>query len=101
MALPKFPTQDQASGLLQTTWASMLDPVLKNPITQGVLLQSVVLASGTNVINHRLGRKLVGWVPIRLRASATIYDTQDTNQHPDLTLQLTASAAATVDIYVF
>ncbi len=85
----------------QTQWSSVIDPVLSNPVTNGVLLKNVSLAIGANVINHTLGRKLQGWVPVRLRSSATIFDTQDANTMPELTLQLTASAAAVVDLYCF
>lgn len=101
MALPLIHTEDRDTNMLQTTWASQLNPLLAAPFSSGILLEGIVLSSGANVVNHKLGRKLKGWVVTRLRASATIYDTQDTNQRPELTLNLTASAAVTVDIFVF
>lgn len=101
MALPKFVSDDQALMLLQTQWASKLDPLLAIGLLNGIQLKSVQLASGTNVINHKLGRKLQGYLITRLRSSATIFDTQDANSTPQLTLQLTSSASALVDIYVF
>lgn len=87
--------------MLQTTWSMQLNPLLAAPLSNGILLERVSLASGANVINHKLGRKLKGWFITRLRASATVYDTQDSNARPQLTLNLTSSAAVTVDIYVF
>lgn len=87
--------------MAQTTWAQAIEPVLALPLNQGLLLQNVVLASGANVINHKLGRKLIGWIPTRVRASATFYDTQDANQMPELTLNITSSAAVTIDLMVF
>ncbi len=101
MSLPKFHTEDQSLALLQTSWASQLDPLLQNPITEGHLLPSVSLTTGANVINHRLGQKLQGWVLTRQRAVGSVYDTQDSNNMPQLTLQLTSSANMVVDIYVF
>ncbi len=101
MALPKFPSDDQSLSMLQTTWANVLNPVIANPIAQGTLLTGVALSTGANVINHMLQRKLRGWVLVRQRALTAVYDTQDSNKIPDLTLQLTASAPAVVDIYVF
>jgi len=86
---------------MQTKWAAQLNPIIDNPISQGILLKNQVLVSGANVINHKLGRKLQGWIVTRIRASATLYDTQDANSSPALTLQLTASAGVTVDLYVF
>ena len=101
MALPKFQTDDQSLSLLQSAWASQLDPVLANPVAEGRLIVSVALVTGANVINHKLGRKLKGWMLVRQRAAGTAYDTQDSNSMPQLTLQLTSSANMTVDIYVF
>lgn len=97
MALPQKLSLEQT----QTTWAAQIQPVLNKPWNSGILLENVVLASGANVVSHRLGRKLVGWIPTRVRADATLFDTQDTNPTPGLTLQLTSSAAVTVDLIVF
>ncbi len=101
MSLPIFHTQIREFSMHQTQWSSVLDPLLSNPVIAGVLLKNVTLVIGANVINHKLGRPLQGWVPVRLRSSVTIFDTQDANQLPELTLQLTASAAAIIDLYVF
>lgn len=97
MELPKGLTL----ALMQTKWASILNPLLGNPSLQSLVLTSIPLASGSNAINHGLGRKLQGWKIVRQRASATIYDTQDSNAQPTLTLLLTASAPVVVDLEVF
>lgn len=95
--LPKKLSWDMA----QTTWAQQLDPIIANPIVNGLILKNVSLVTGTNVINHKLSRPLVGWEPIRIRASATFYDLQDSNQTPSLTLVLVSSANVVVDLMVF
>lgn len=87
--------------MMQTTWAQALDPVIANPLNSVLILKNQVLATGANVVNHKLGRKLEGWFLIRQRAAASIYDTQDTNQMPQLTLTLESSADVVVDIGVF
>lgn len=86
---------------MQVQWAQQLDPIIANPILNNVILKSISLKSGTNVINHRLGRNLQGWKPTRIRASATFYDMQDTNQTPQLTLVLVSSAAVVIDLECF
>lgn len=102
MSLPKFKSDDQSLTLMQSAWASQLDPVLKLPINSGVLLKSVPLLVGQNLVNHRLGRKLQGYFITRMRSiHSDIYDTQDSNRTPDLTLLLNSSAAVVVDILVF
>lgn len=87
--------------LLQNNWSSQIDPVLTQPLNDSILLKNVSLASGTNQINHKLGRKLQGWFIVRQRSAGSVFDTQDSNQHPELTLLLTASAAIVVDLLVF
>lgn len=95
--LPQRLSWDMAS----TLWATILGPLVANPVLQGIILQNVELSAGVNVINHKLGRKLQGWYPVRVRAAAIFFDTQDTNRFPELTLQLTSSADCVVDIYCF
>lgn len=101
MNLPKFQTADAILSMMQTKWASILNPLLSNPCNQSSILPSVSLKSGANIVNHKLGQKLQGWNIVRQRANATIFDTQDSNQTPEITLQLTASGAVVVDIEVF
>ena len=87
--------------LMQTQWAQQLDPIIANPTVNSIVLKNISLATGTNVVNHKLGRVLQGWKPTRVRASATLYDQQDSNQTPQLTLILVASAPVVVDLEVF
>lgn len=97
MKLPQQLTYPQ----LMTKWAAILNPFLDNPPNNSLVLKNIHLSTGSNVVNHFLGRPLQGWKPTRVRASATLYDTQDTNQTPQLTLVLVASAAVVVDLEVF
>jgi hypothetical protein len=86
---------------MQQQWASQLNPVLSNELLQGQLLQNQALNNGVTVINHKLGRPLVGWFIVGINAAATVYDSQATNQTPALTLVLNSNAAATVNLWVF
>lgn len=99
--LTQFQNDDRVFQMMQNSWASILDPIITNPANLSIILKNVSLASGDNVINHKLGRKLQGWKIVRQRASATLYDKQDANQSPQLTLALNASGAVVVDIEVF
>lgn len=101
MALPIYQSDSTEMGMLQTNWAQQLNPLIANPMLQGQLIRNVALINGTTEVNHRLGRKLQGWVLTRQRAAAGIYDDQDTNSMPQLTLTLISDAAVVVDLYVF
>lgn len=106
MGLPKFQPLGQVVSpkdfsLLQSTWSALIDPLLGRKQNQSNILSGIALTSGANVVNHLLGRPLQGWKIVRQNAAAAIYDTQDTNTTPDLTLNLNASAPVTVSIEVF
>lgn len=87
--------------LMQTSWAQALNPVIACPLIQGRLIQNQVLVNGTTIVNHKLGRKLVGWIVVGINSSASIFDNQASNQTPELTLSLTSNAMATVNLWVF
>ena len=87
--------------LLQTNWSSTLNPIIQNPANAGVILKSIALKAGLNVINHKLGANLQGWSLVRQRAQASVWDTQDSNPNTQLTLYLNSSADVTVDVEVF
>lgn len=94
MSLPQKLTWDMA----QTKWATQLNPVINNPIMNGLMLQNITLISGVNNINHLLQRTQQGWFITDQTAAAEIYRSADFNK---LTLQLTASAPTTISLWVF
>lgn len=100
MSLPQFNSDLPVITLLQDKWASQLDPLLAQPTSHATIIQNVVLSS-SSVINHTLGRNLIGYQVIRQRGAASIYDRQDTNLSPDKTLLLTSSSGVSVDILCF
>ena len=103
MSLPILHSDHPEMTMMQTRWSQILSPLLNLPLVKGSVLQSVALSSSAspNVINHKLGRNLQGWFLVRNRANAVVWDSQDSNSTPNLTLNLLCSADVTVDIYVF
>ena len=87
--------------LARNKWSSELNPIIANPIVNGSILQNITLVSGLNVINHKLGQNLLGYVVIMKSANVAIYDSQTKNQTPQLTLQLISSGPAVINLYVF
>lgn len=100
MKLPLIQSSSNDLNLIQTKWKSLLDPAINSPLLDGRLL-TANLVVGSNKINHLLGRKLVGWIIVGINGVAEIYDTQASNQMPDLTLNLTSNAAVSVNLWVF
>ena len=95
MSLPLL----QNFGLMQTGWKKLLDPLLANPIMQGLAIKSITLVSGVAlVIPTKLDRTQQGWFITDINSNATVWRTQPFNA-VNLTLQ--ASANTVIDIWVF
>lgn len=85
-------------SLANTKWANELNPILKNPMTNMQLIPNVVLATGTNLINHGLGRLQQGWVITDIQGAQTIYRNA---AFTETTLSLSSSGAVTISLAVF
>lgn len=98
--LPQYQSDDKNMQLLQNRWGSILNPIISNPSNNAMILKNITLLTGSNSIDHRLGKKLTGWRIVRQRSAANIYDNQDNNQLAELTLILVSDADCSVDIEV-
>lgn len=97
-------TTDLNLETIQENVADAIEPLMGNPALDGVLLTGITIAATPTVtsVSHGLGRALRGWVVVRRRANAQVWDTQDSNAALEArTLNLIASAAVVVDLYVF
>jgi hypothetical protein len=84
-----------------TKWSSQLNPLLASPVANPSIISSIACVNGDNVISHKLGQTLTGYIVILNSASATFFDKQNTNPSPDRTLILNSSAATTISLLVF
>ena len=97
--LPSFQSQgDTPFQMLQSKWASIINPVLSLPTNAPSFLKDLSVVSGSNVINHRLGRTPQGWIIIDTNAAITLYRSAAFN---DLTLTLTSSGSGVISLMVF
>jgi hypothetical protein len=90
--------QKLSLDMLQTRWASQLNPLLANPLNNMSTLKDIKLTTGVNVINTLLGRMQQGWVIVDKQGPADVYRSAPFN---DLTLTLTSSANVTISIGVY
>ena len=87
---------------IQQAAADSINPMISKIQNDSVILSNVTLTSGKrNTINHLLNRNLQGWKIIRQRAESRIWDQQDHNPSPNLTLWLWTANTVVVDIEVF
>jgi len=105
MSFPKFVpiiTENKDVNKLQKNIELTLTPIVANTTLDSKVLTGQSLSSaGINIINHGLGRALTGWHIIRKRGYADVWDLQDSNLIPNLTLYLLASNSVVVDLLVF
>lgn len=97
-ALPIILSPFQDLTMMQTRWASILNPFLGSPINNANLLTGIKLINGTTVVNHLLSRQMQGWWIVDIDAAATVYRSAPFNAQ---TLTLISSAACTVNLGVF
>ena len=99
-SLPIFQPSSNSAQLMQAKWSAVLNPLLSNPITQGIQLTDILLAIGNNQINTTLGRIYKGYIITKMNgAYADIYAT--TSPDYSLYLVLNSTGSTTVDIYVY
>ena len=100
MSFVRMQTESRELNQVQSNLATVLNPIIDNPLMAGAIYENVALASGDNTIYPKLGRNVQGWFIVSISAAATIYDKQRTST--DLTkLVLNSSAAVTANIYIF
>lgn len=87
---------------LQNNIEVALKPILNSSIIDGVLIQNVILEpSKRNEVLHKLNREPLGYIIVRKRQDARIWDLQDTNTALKQTFTLACSHQVCVDIWFF
>lgn len=85
-------------NMAQAKWKSILDPLLAKPLSSGQILTQLTIKTGSNVINHKLGREPQGWFLTDNTTNITLYRSAPFN---DLTLTLTSSGNGVINLMVF
>lgn len=105
MALTSFRkvrTANTELDQLQSNSEAVFKDIVRRLVLDGQLLKDISLTTGqTNSVDHKLQRKLVGYFLVGNSANSVVYDSQASNQTPDLTLNLLCSANTTVSLWVF
>jgi hypothetical protein len=78
---------------------NVLGGISASPIISGQLVADVYLDTAAKRVEHKLGRKPLGYIVVRQDASETIYE--QTEVRKDLFLNLAASGPVTVSLWVF
>lgn len=98
MQLPQIKDDNIPMQLMQSRWASILNPLLAKPLSSANILKGVQLINGVNVVNHLLGRQMQGWLIGDINAAAQVFRSEPMD---NLTLTLTSDADCVVDLIVY
>lgn len=86
---------------LQTNIENSVGSMTVKTQNDSLIINNISLTTGANLVSHGLGKNLVGWKLVRIRGDARVWDDQDNNASPNLTLKLQSSANVVVDLEVF
>lgn len=90
---------DEDLRKVQDRILAVLNPLARTPVVDGVLVTGVALSATPTDVSHKLQRMPLGYLIVGLSADARVWETRANRSSTRLTL--TASAAATVDLWVF
>jgi hypothetical protein len=79
-------------------WAQVLSPVINNPTNNIQIISNYHFITGINILNHGLGRLMLGWFVIDPQGLGTLFRSSPLNSK---TLTLTSSADFIASIGVF
>lgn len=94
-------SEDPVIEELQDNAEPIMRQVEKAFLLDGVLKKRQSLTTAPTSINHGLGRAPIGFIVVRRRANANVWDLQDDNTRPTKTLTLISSADVEVDLWIF
>lgn len=93
----KVKVSDRELANVQDQVASVLVPLSKNALIDGVQIDGVVLTTSGAVVDHLLKRQPLGWFIVDQNAAATVYRS-DWN---DRNISLISSATVTVSLWIY
>ena len=73
--------------------------LVQSSIVTGTLLRDIDLTTTAKRIEHKLGRAPLGYIIVRQNANSTVFEQSETRK--DIFLNLQASAAVTVSLWIF
>lgn len=95
-------TDDDVLGRIQSNTGEVLSQIKRqNPILDGSYVKGVALSTSDTRVEHLLKRPFQGFIVTKINSASIVYESPTQNLIPDKVIILQASAAATVDLYIF
>lgn len=84
---------------MQDSIERVISPIVNVPIINGILVNDIFVSTNPSRIEHKLGRKPLGYFIVKRDANSVVFDLPEVRE--DLFLNLQASANVTVSLWVF
>ena len=98
----KIRSKNEDLNRVQDNIEKQYNQVVDKEVLDGHILQNVTLVPNkVNLVQHKLGRQIEGWIVIRKRADARIWDVQDCNVNKQISIALIVTSEVEVDLWVF
>jgi hypothetical protein len=103
ISFKKIRTADEVLNRVQDSFDQALKSITRQDALAKVVIEDVVLVAGgaDNIVSHKLGRSVKGFLVVRKNAEADIWESPTTNNLPTKQIILRASAAVTVTLWFF
>ena len=100
---PNVTVTDKNINDVQNNIAQCLNQITNKDQLDSVIIKNIVLFPGVvNNVSHNLSRTLQGWYVVRTHGSYNqVWDNQDANPSPNLTVWLLTPIQVTVDLLCF
>jgi hypothetical protein len=95
----KVSSANEDTSKLQERLQEFFQPLVTNPLLDGVLITGVDVGTTATQIKHNLRREPIGYVIVGLNANATVWEASRDLYSAFLTLQ--ASSPVKVSLWVF
>jgi len=93
---------NQELSQMQSKVKAAFDNINANLFLSGSILAGVSLTSGSNVVNHKLGRRISGYIVVSSSVASTFNDNISLGSDAlQSSVTITASASTTVSLWVF
>lgn len=96
--IKKVITPDANLRQVQENIFQVFNGVIDKQVIDGVLIKDVALTTGSvTLVDHKLGRKPLGYIIVKRNANSVIWDTNTTARN----ISLNCSANVTVNLWIF
>lgn len=100
-AFKKLYSSDTFLTRFQDNIADVFSYLLGQPLNDYNIVSSLTLGASDTLVNHGLGRRIIGYIIINRNANETVYTSATSNSNPELFVILKASGTVIVDILFF